>query len=57
LTQAHAQDNDGDGWDQTVGDFLDCDDDPVTGPSINPAQSEDGRDGVDEDCDGSLSIR
>ncbi len=54
---ALAQDADGDGWDASVGDYLDCDDDPVTGPLVNPGQAEDGKDGVDEDCDGSPSVR
>lgn len=50
---AHAADVDGDQWTKP-GSPGDCDDYDNT---INPGQMEDGFDGIDHDCDGSISIR
>ncbi|MCB9679611.1 MAG: hypothetical protein H6737_31180 [Alphaproteobacteria bacterium] len=37
----------------TVANRLDCDDDPTTGPDVNPAATE-ICDGIDNDCDGDI---
>jgi hypothetical protein len=49
----YSLDIDGDGY-CLDGDPSDCD--PID-PYVNPAEPEDGVDRVDQDCDGSLSIR
>ncbi|MCB9670663.1 MAG: putative metal-binding motif-containing protein [Alphaproteobacteria bacterium] len=35
-----------------VGNSNDCDDDPITGPSVHPGAGEVLADGIDQDCDG-----
>ncbi len=35
-----------------VSDFTDCDDDPVSGPNVNPGQAEVDGNSVDDNCDG-----
>ncbi len=52
-------DNDGDGYGNPASiscthPELDCDDDPVTGPNVNPGEEEFCLDGLDNNCNGDI---
>lgn len=56
LSIAFADDNDLDGWEDTDTP-PDCNDTLYIGDGINPGEPEDGLDLIDNDCDGSPSVR